>query len=103
MDHEEVDHLCQEASMPIEAVMAENGVQVGEKEEESSGSSENETAASSDSAANSTEKPNALTKFKTRNGGSSKPISPFLRAKSNSDKVAKTEVRYLSVFTVREC
>ena len=68
VDHDEVHNLYQEATMPIEAVMAaQNGEEEGQEPCNKS-------------------KKSALTQFKTRNGGTgsnSKPISPFLRAKQD--------------------
>jgi protein phosphatase 1G len=89
VDHEEVDNLFQEATMPIEAVIAKNGddeqkpvvaiVEDNNKESKSSSAGKNQPNAAA-------VKPNtAVTNFKTRNGGGSNPISPFLRAKPGSE------------------
>jgi len=84
VDHEEVDNLYQEATMPIEAVMAQNVT--GENQNNDKAESSDDIA----SKAGPTAEASALTRFKTRAAnGSNKPISPFLRAKqTNNTSVA---------------
>jgi len=86
VDHKEVDDLFNEATMPIEAVMAQNGSSDSDNTEIASsrnneGGQSTKTSSSS-STSSSTEKPKttALTHFKTRNGGG-KFKSPAIRAK----------------------
>ena len=101
VDHEEVDNLFQEATMPIEAVMAQNGGSGDaplaaniKSENEDGGSSNAASVAKSDTTQASTLK-SAVGNFKTRNGGSNKPISPFLRAKpqNNTSGNVKDEIK----------
>ena len=80
VDHEEVDGLYQDATTPIEAVMAQTGV-TGEtgnskpSQPEGNGTSKGPGGAS------------ALSRFRDRAAnGTDKPISPFLRAKSNPEE-----------------
>merc|ERR1712141_818550 len=97
VDHKEVDDLFQEATMPIEAVMAQNGSSDSDnteiasssvKEEDDDQSTNKNTSTSSSITSSissvSTEQPKAkttaLTHFKTRNGGG-KFKSPAIRAK----------------------
>jgi len=86
VDHEEVDNLYQEATMPIEAVMAQNVTGENQNNDKAE-SSESDAIASK---AGPTAEASALTRFKTRAAnGSNKPISPFLRAKqTNNTSVA---------------
>jgi len=86
VDHEEVDNLYQEATMPIEAVMAQNVTGENQNNDKAE-SSESDNIASK---AGPTAEASALTRFKTRAAnGSNKPISPFLRAKqTNNTSVA---------------
>ena len=93
VDHEEVDNLCQEAIMPIEAVMAKNGsnettdgTEVKEEPTNAGGSGSNSNV--------------LMSRFRNRNGAEKKPISPFLRAKP-SEKNVKTEVRCLCFCNAR--
>ena len=72
VDHEEVDNLYQEATMPIEAVMAKNG-----------------KSDSSELKAGNSKPASALTRL--RNGESKKPISPFLRGPKSNGNGQKTE------------
>ena len=98
VDHKEVDDLFNEATMPIEAVMAQNGssdsdnteIASSKQEEDENQSKSNKNTSTSSSITSSisssasTEKPktNALTHFKTRNGGGvGKFKSPAIRAK----------------------
>ena len=86
VDHKEVDDLFNEATMPIEAVMAQNGSSDSDNTEIASsrneGGGQSTKTSSSSSTSSSTEKPKttALTHFKTRNGGG-KFKSPAIRAK----------------------
>ena len=87
VDHEEVDHLYQEATMPIEAVMAQNGGS-GDAPPTANIKNENEDGASSNAKSDTTQAStlkSAVGNFKTRNGGGNKPISPFLRAKPQNN------------------
>jgi len=81
VDHEEVDGLYQDATTPIEAVMAQTGV-TGENAEpkpEGNGTKAEPTASFKPSS--------ALARFRDRAAnGTDKPISPFLRAKSNPEE-----------------
>jgi len=81
VDHEEVDGLYQDATTPIEAVMAQTGV-TGENTEpkpEGNGTKAEPTASFKPSS--------ALARFRDRAAnGTDKPISPFLRAKSNPEE-----------------
>jgi len=82
VDHEEVDNLYQEATMPIEAVMAQNVT--GENQNDKPVSSQTDGNASK--AGPTATEASALTRFKTRAAnGSNKPISPFLRAKQSNN------------------
>jgi len=89
VDHEEVDNLYQEATMPIEAVMAQNVT--GENQNDKPVSSEPDDNAASKAGPPASEA-SALSRFKTRAAnGDKKPISPFLRAKpSNNSSNAGT-------------
>jgi len=81
VDHEEVDNLFQEATMPIEAVMAQNVT--GENQNDKPVSSESDDTKSK---AGPTVEASALSRFKTRAAnGTDKPISPFLRAKQTNN------------------
>lgn len=80
VDHEEVDGLYQDATTPIEAVMAQTGV---------TGETGNSKPLSSQPEGNGTSKggASALSRFRDRAAnGTDKPISPFLRAKSNPEE-----------------
>lgn len=81
VDHEEVDGLYQDATTPIEAVMAQTGV-TGENAEpkpEGNGTKAEPTASFKPSS--------ALARFRDRAAnGTDKPISPFLRAKPNPEE-----------------
>lgn len=92
VDHEEVDNLFQEATMPIEAVMAKNNSddQMSEVAKPVIETTKPEVSGSSSAE----EKPklnSAVTQFKTRNGGGSKPISPFLRAKPSVENNSEVD------------
>lgn len=90
VDHEEVDHLFQEATMPIEAVMAKNGTKNEAAEAEQAPMDSKASASEAPEAGPIESDKSALTRFKTRNGGN-KPISPFLRAKPTSGSAATAE------------
>merc|ERR1712008_211633 len=94
-DHEEVDGLYQDATTPIEAVMAQTGV-TGENADSNTSSSQPEGNGvfilGPDGKKTSLTKAgpggaSALSRFRDRaDNGTEKPISPFLRAKSNPEE-----------------
>jgi len=95
VDHEEVDGLYQDATTPIEAVMAQTGV-TGENADSNTSSSQPEGNGvfilGPDGKKTSLTKAgpggaSALSRFRDRaDNGTEKPISPFLRAKSNPEE-----------------
>jgi len=95
VDHEEVDGLYQDATTPIEAVMAQTGV-TGENVDSNTSSSQPEGNGvfilGPDGKKTSLTKAgpggaSALSRFRDRAAnGTDKPISPFLRAKSNPEE-----------------
>jgi len=95
VDHEEVDGLYQDATTPIEAVMAQTGV-TGENADSNTSSSQPEGNGvfilGPDGKKTSLTKAgpggaSALSRFRDRAAnGTDKPISPFLRAKSNPEE-----------------
>ena len=87
VDPEEVDSMLKEACMPIEDVIkSENN---GEFPTTGASSASSGPA----SSATSGQPASAVTRFKTRNGGQHKPISPFLRAKPGANGEKSEELK----------
>ena len=91
VDPEEVDSMLKEACMPIEDVIKSESN--GEFPTTGANSASSATGASSASSANSGQPASAVTRFKTRNGGQHKPISPFLRAKPGANGEKSEELK----------
>ena len=94
VDAEEVDSMLKEATMPIEDVIkSEKQTEDQNSVGASSAKSSTEVVVTPPESAESSNPMSAVTRFKTRNGGSGKPISPFLRAKpsNGSDKEQLTQ------------
>ena len=97
VDAEEVDSMLKEATMPIEDVIKSEKQTEDQNSVGASSKSSTKvvvTPPSSEEAEEASSNPmSAVTRFKTRNGGSGKPISPFLRAKpsNGSDKEQLTQ------------
>merc|ERR1719312_341672 len=82
-DPQELSHLCEEASMPIEAVLTKY---VSGEEEKGEGKEvkKEEGEGSSGSSASKPKAPANPAVAALQKAGGSKPISPFLRAKANT-------------------
>ena len=94
VDAEEVDSMLKEATMPIEDVIkSEKQTEDQNSVGASSAKSSTEVVVTPPESAESSNPMSAVTRFKTRNGGSGKPISPFLRAKpsNGNDKEQLTQ------------